>query len=69
MDLSLFTKSHYFWSSDECLNTHHFCTVRMPKTSENTQKRIKMIKISQNSVLYVLNAKTSKSGEKRIKFA
>ena len=46
-----------------------FVPFRMPKTSENTQKCIKMMKISQISVLCVLNAKIPKSDEKRIKFA
>ena len=54
---------------DECVNTHHFCTILIVKTRENTQECIKIMKISQESVLHVSNAKVSKTDEKRTKFA
>ena len=46
-----------------------FVQNRMPKTPKNTQQCIKMMKISQMSVLCVLDAKIPKSDEKHIKFA
>ena len=39
------------------------------KAPKNTRQCIKMMKISQMSVLCVSDAKISKTGEKRIKFA
>jgi hypothetical protein len=54
---------------DECSNTHHFWSNLNCKTYKNTQKCIKILKIFQNCVLYVSDAKRVKTDEKRTKFA
>ena len=63
------TSNSLVWGIDECSNTHHFYRIWTAKTSKNTQKRIKIHKLFQKCVLYVLDAKCLKTNEKRTKFA
>jgi hypothetical protein len=63
------TSNILVWGIDECSNTHHFWSNLNCKTYKNTQKCIKILKIFQNCVLYILDAKRVKTDEKRIKFA
>jgi hypothetical protein len=51
------TSNSLVWGIDECSNTHHFWSNLNCKTYKNTQKCIKILKIFQNCVLYVLDAK------------
>ena len=63
------TSNSLVWGIDECVNSHHFYRIWTAKTSKNTQKCIKIQKISQDCVLYVSNVKCLKTDEKRTKFA